>query len=127
MHPILRFKTALLNAEQERSNPINPIHGESLLAWLAKHWKGDVPISEALPEDWGWYAFARWSGRRYMLGSSCSEAEKGEREWVLQVVKQRTLIERILRREKPLSADACVNEIKRLLESEPAFREITQE
>lgn len=127
MHPVLRFSTALLKAEQERPNPINPIHGESLLASLPKHWKGGAPTSEALPEDWGWYASASWSGRRYLLGASCSDAEEGERECVLQVVKRRTLIERILGLEEPFSSDACVSEIKRLLESEPAFRGITQE
>jgi hypothetical protein len=125
MHTVLRFKTALLNVEQERPNPINPIHGESLLQWLAKRWKGDSPISEASPEDWGWYAYVSWFNRRYMLGASCSDPSEGEREWVLQVVKQRTLVERLFGREKALSTDACVSAIRRLLESEPAFHSIT--
>jgi hypothetical protein len=127
MHPILRFTTSSLNVAQEPPNPINPIHGESLLRWLAERWQGASPISEPGPEDWGWYAYVSWSGRRYMLGASCCEPDKGEREWVLQVVKQRTLVERVFGREKLLSSDACLSEIRRLLESEPAFRRVTLE
>ena len=123
-HPRLRFRTAVLNVEPERPNPINPVAGESLLRWLALHWQGESPITEPVPEDWGWCAYTSWNGRRYMLGSSCCDSEEGEREWVLQVVKDRSLIELILGRERRQSSDACLLEIKRLLRSEPAFRDL---
>ena len=123
-HPTLRFKTTILNVEQERPNPFNPIPGESLLQWLAQRWSGDSPITEPFPEDWGWCSYTRWAGRRYMLGASCGDPDEGVREWLLQVVKIGSFAERVFGREKWQPSDACVLEIGRLLKSEPAFRDI---
>lgn len=127
MHPILRFRTSALDVSRERSNPINPIHGESLLRWIGERWKSDSHMSEPAPEDWGWYAHVTWDGRIYMLGASCSDAEDGEREWVLHVVKTRRLTERVLGRNKMVQDDRCLREVLRLLKSEPVFEGVTLE
>jgi hypothetical protein len=125
VHPVLRFSASVLDVSRERPNPINPIHGESLLRWIGERWRGDLPMSEPAPEDWGWYAHVSWGGRRYMLGASCSDASSGEKEWVLQVVKFRTLGDRLFGRNKMTNDDGCVREVLRLLETEPAFHGVT--
>ncbi|MGB7219274.1 MAG: hypothetical protein WBD07_10745 [Vicinamibacterales bacterium] len=97
---VIRFTTATFDVSKERPNPINPIPGESLLLWLRECALPDVKISEPSAEDWGWYSSVEWEGRPYMLGSSASEEERGEREWILQIEKQRSVAAKLLGRAK---------------------------
>jgi len=115
----------VLDVTREPGNPVNAIHGESLLRWIGERWKGDSPMSTPAPEDWGWYADVSWAGERYMLGARCSDAQEGQREWILGVVKYRTVGEHLLGRNKMGADDACLGEIIRLLKGEPAFQELT--
>jgi hypothetical protein len=125
---VIRFTTALFDVTKERPNDINPIHGESLLLWLAEKLKDQVRVSSPATEDWGWYAGVEWDGRAYILGASASdEEENGRREWVLQVVKHRSLKERVLGKEKMTADDPCFRSVLRLLESEPAFSDVAAE
>ena len=125
VHPVVSFRASVLDVSRERPNPINPIYGESLLRWIAERWRGESAMSDPAPEDWGWYAYVSWDGSRYMLGASCSDMEAGEREWVLQVVKSRTLGERLLGRNKMVADDGCLRELLRVLKTESAFHGIT--
>jgi|SRR5690348_11704008 hypothetical protein len=127
MHSLLRFCTSVLDVSRERPNPINPIHGESLLRWIAQRWRDNSPVSDPAPEDWGWYAYVSWGGRSYMLGASCSDDQGSEREWVLHVVKSRTMGERLWGRNRMTPDDGCLRELVRLLEAEPAFHGVTVE
>jgi hypothetical protein len=60
-----------------------------------------------------------------MLGASCSDNPTGEKEWVLQVVRFRTLGDRLFGRNKMTRDDECVREVLRLLKTEPAFHGVT--
>jgi hypothetical protein len=123
MHCILRFQTDKFDVSKERENPINPIHGESLLLWLREELKSqfDIPVPEA--EDWGWYTQVDWKGRSYVLGASAEADGGAQYEWVLLIVKHRTLMEKV--REKMTPADACVAFFRQLLEREAAFRNVS--
>ena len=125
MARVIRFTTAAFDVSKERPNPINPIPGESLLLWLRERARPDVEVSEADAEDWGWYCSVEWQGRVYMLGSSASEEENGEREWILQIEKQRSMTEKLLGREKMSKDDACADYFQRLLESEATFKGVS--
>ena len=118
---VIRFTTGCFDVTKERPNHPNPIHGESLLLWLAEKLKGHVAVPTPQTEDWGWYVCIEWKGRRYMLGASASDEENGQREWVLQIVKHRTLKERLLGKERMTEEDECVVYLLRLLEQEEAF------
>ena len=123
---VIRFTTGLFDVAKERPNEINPIHGESLLLWLAEKLKGQVAVPVPETEDWGWYVDIDWKGRSYMLGASASEGEEsGQREWVLQIVKHRTLIERLLGKERMTAEDECAAYLRHLLEHETAFQEVS--
>ena len=125
---VIRFNTALFDVSKERPNPINPIYGESLLLWLAEQLSGRLTLTSPDTEDWGWYSTVDWHGRRYMLGSSASDEEvDGAREWVLQVVKHRTVKERLLGQETLTADDECVHLLLGVLRTDPAFMEITLE
>ena len=121
MTRVIRFRAAKFDVSAEHPNPINPIPGESLLLWLAVQAKPRALVSPPAPEDWGWYAIVNWAGRRYMLGSSASAEGDGGHEWVLQVVKSRSMIEKLLGRERMAFDDSCASFFQGLLETEPSF------
>lgn len=125
MARVIRFRTAKFDVSQERPNPVNPIPGESLLLWLKERARPDVAVSEPDAEDWGWYASVEWQGCLYLLGASADEDDQGEWEWILQIEKQRSLMEKILGREKMSKDDECAQYFQRLLESEPGFQDVS--
>jgi hypothetical protein len=123
---VLRFYTAAFDVTKERPNPINPIPGESLLLWLIEKAKGSFEISAPDCEDWGWYSYAEWKGRKYLLGASASDEEEDrQREWVLQIHKQRSLKEKLLGEAKMSQDDECVLYFRVLLEQETSFRDVS--
>ena len=124
---MFRFNTEKFDISQERPNDINPIYGESLLIWLAERAKETAAVSPPSTEDWGWYADVNWQGRSYMLGASASKEPNGTTEWVLQIVKHRSLGERLLGRGKLTADDDCVAFFRQLIESEPTFSNLSVE
>jgi hypothetical protein len=126
MTHVIRFMTAKFDVSKERPNPIIPIPGESLLLWLRERARPDVAVSEPDAEDWGWYSYVEWKDRSYMLSSSASdEDDNGEREWILQIEKHRTLTEKLLGRAKMSKDDECAKYFQRLLESEGTFKGVS--
>jgi len=122
---VLCFHTSAFDISKERPNPINPIPGESLLLWLREHAK-DVDVSPPDAEDWGWYSSVEWKGRLYLLGASTSDPEEnGEREWVLQIDKQRSVTEKLLGRAKMSPDDDCARYFQGLIERETGFRQVS--
>jgi hypothetical protein len=125
---VLRFTTALFDVSREPANDINPIYGQLVLVWLAEKLEGEVLVPAPETEDWGWYVDVTWQGRNYMVGSSASEEEEnGRREWVLQIVKHRSLKEKMMGREKMTRDDGLVQLLLRTLRVEPAFQDVVLE
>ena len=124
MARVIRFMTDKFDVSKERPNRINPIPGESLLNWLRERAQPRVHLTEPDAEDWGWYSYADWNGRQYLIGASASE-EEAEREWILQIDKQRSIKEKLLGREAMGSDDDCAAYLQSLLESEPAFKSVS--
>ena len=122
---VIRFTTSLFDVTKERPNPINPIPGESLLLWLRERARPRFDVSEPDAEDWGWYSSVIDNGRHYMLGVSASDGENGEWEWVLQIVKHRSLLEKLLGREKMSEADQCALFFQDLLTDEVNFKDVS--
>lgn len=127
MTVIVPFNTRMFDVSRERPNPINPIAGESLLRWLGEKLPSGQGLSEPNVEDWGWYSSIEWDGSHYMLGSSASEAEDGVREWVLQVLRNRSLKERLLGRGRVTPDAPLVIRIVGLLSGEPQFMDLQVE
>ena len=124
----IRFKTNKFDVSKERKNPINPICGHSLLDWLRDVAKDRVSITKPVAEDWGWYSTLECDGRTYLIGASVFY-EKGQNpndklEWVFQIEKQRSFIEKILEKEKMRNDDSCLLFFKSIFESNSDFKEI---
>ncbi|HAS6883033.1 TPA: hypothetical protein ACPV0H_004681 [Vibrio parahaemolyticus] len=131
MHIVFSFKTSMFNVTTENKNPINPIYGESLLKWLKQEVGSEFTISEPEAEDWGWCCYIFWGNRQYMLGA-LTYYEEGddptiEQEWIFQIVKHRTLMEKLLRKENISSQDECVLFLKSKFEAEPRINSIVIE
>lgn len=125
MARVIRFRTSRFDISKERSNPINPIAGESLLLWLrerAQH-RVDIPVPEA--EDWGWYAYVDWEGRSYLLGASVTSGDGEMPEWVLQMEKCRSVKEKILGQARETGDDPCFAFFQGLIEAEPDFHDVS--
>jgi len=127
MTVVTRFNTSMFDVTRERPNPINPIPGESVLLWLKAKLAPTYELSEPDAEDWGWYANMRFNGSNYMIGASASEPEGELREWVIQVVRSRSLKERLLGRGNATPDDPCVIHVLRLLSAEPRFQGVQVE
>ena len=125
MARVIRFNTAKFDTSKERPNPINPIPGESLLLWLREQVKPHIELTEPDAEDWGWCSFVDWKGRQYLLGSSASEEDSGQREWILQIDKQRSVKEKVMGGEKMGADDDCAQFFQQLLEDEPGFTSVS--
>ena len=55
MHYAISFTPDMFDLSKEDENPINPIHGQSLLMGLRDKAKDTIGIDEPDTEDWGWY------------------------------------------------------------------------
>jgi len=62
-----------------------------------------------------------------MLGASASKNQNGSTEWVLQIVKHRSLGDRLLGKRKMAADDGCVAFFRQLIESEPTFSNLSVE
>src|SRR5688500_8213341 len=100
MAHVITFRTAKFDVGQEPPNPINPIRGESALAWL-REGLAELEFSVSMPYagGWGWYVDVQGMGQTYLLGAiaHADEAEPGEViEWTLQLHKSRSLKDKLL-------------------------------
>jgi len=131
MQFIISLKTSMFDVSKEDKNPINPIFGKSLLVWLKDKISDSVEIDDPDAEDWGWYSYINWKGRRYLLGSTAYVEEgddpSAEIEYIFQVDKVRSLSEKLFGREKMTHNDDCFMYIKSLFESEKEMNEVTTE
>ncbi len=127
MAVVIRFTTDLFDVSRERENPINPIYGESLLLWLGERIGSTHALTPPEAEDWGWYSMIDWHGRQYLIGSSASDEEDGQREWILQIEKMRSFSEKLLGREKMTDDDPCAAHVQAQLAEEPAFRGLSRD
>lgn len=123
---VVRFKTDLFDVSKEPENPINPIGGVSLLEWLQSEIQSRfaLDMTDIGSEDWGWYFYAELDGRDYMLGASTDPEDK-DREWVLQIDKHRTFMEKLLGKAKMTADDPMVAKVMALVAAEPGFRNVT--
>ena len=125
------FKTSKFDVSKEDENPINPIHGQSLLNWLEKELPDELIIDEPDAEDWGWYSHLEWKGRKYLVGATVYFEEcddpTSELEWVFQVDKHRSFKEKLFGREKMTAQDECLQYFKLLFQNSSEFNSVVFE
>ncbi|MFK8027451.1 MAG: hypothetical protein AB8C40_05260 [Gammaproteobacteria bacterium] len=115
----------MFDSSQEDENPINPIYGQSVLKWIKEKTSGLVQMNEPTTEDWGWYSYAEWEGRKYLIGASAEQ--KSEDLWCLQIEKQRTFMEGLCGKEKMTRDDGYLQLILSTLKGESQIKDVELE
>ena len=66
---VISFYSNVFNLDNEKENSINPIKGISVGEWLNPILKKNgISVTEIDEEDWGWYSYARFNDRKYLIG-----------------------------------------------------------
>ena len=114
--------------------------GESVLRWLgdelAKHrYESTVPGME----DWGWYIDAKGAGNSYLVGASAEVeykdapgsalsydvAASAMLDWTIQIHKNRTVMEKLLAKNKMEADDALCALVERIVRSDSRLEEVS--
>ena len=127
MRFLIWFVTDKLDPSAEPPNESNPIPGKSILDWLrAGVLSEGYDTTEPMMEDWGWYMYVDTWTDKYMVGGTCfNDYEEppmpGEFEWLIQITKERSIVDWFLRRNKLEEDDALSESIQSAVEAEKAF------
>lgn len=128
MAHIIEFKTAKFDPSKEPPNPINPIAGQSVLAWLRQSVLATATAPEH--EDWGWYIEVENEGAGYLVGSICHEVEEGasgpDRHWLIQIHKNRSVLDKLFGRNKLEANDPLVRKVVTALRSDAAIQDVQE-
>ncbi|MBI5622177.1 MAG: hypothetical protein HY924_00215 [Elusimicrobia bacterium] len=126
MAHIISFSTEKFDVSKETPNPINPIPGQSVLKWIRQNLRsGHYKATEPDTEDWGWYMDVAGGEASYLVGASGEpDKSKAAVEWVIQIHKHRSIIEKLLGRNKMDSNDPLSTMIERLVRSEKAIKNV---
>jgi hypothetical protein len=129
MPHLISFTTKKFDATKETPNPINPIAGESVLAWIrGELTKTGWDVSEPDAEDWGWYMIAQRSGTSYLVGASGEMAgDTPPSDWIVQIHKQRTFVQKLTGKNKMTDSDTLSSEIEALVRRSEEFKNVDVE
>ncbi len=130
MNYVISFYSDTFDLRNEKENTINPIKGISVGKWLNPilESKG-VTCTNIEEEDWGWYSYASLEGQKYLVGYIAIPASsKGNNaEILIQVHKERTLIEKLLGKNKLTSNDPLINKVSGIIKNNSEFKDIKEE
>ncbi|MGJ4926679.1 hypothetical protein ACQR1I_01640 [Bradyrhizobium sp. HKCCYLS2038] len=123
MAHVIYFTTDRFDPATEPPNPINPIPGHSVLAWLCSELQAlGYDTTDTGAEDWGWYAYTKSGPMTYMLGAS-GEPKSGKHfHWIIAITERRSLRDRLFGRNKMLADDELAATVEQLLRAQDDFR-----
>ncbi len=123
---VIEFTSATFDVSRETPNPINPIAGKALLAWLRMDIVGaGYEATEPDAEDWGWYIRVKSADGAYLVGASGeNDGSAAETDWVVQIHKQRKLMEKIAGRNKMTADDPLSALIERCIRDDAGSKDI---
>ena len=127
MAHLISFKTSRFDVTTEPPNPVNPIAGQRVLAWLRSELESaHYSTSEPDTEDWGWYIDVKGADVAYLVGASAdAESATTDIEWTIQVHKHRSLTDKVLGRNKMAADDPLVALIERIVRTDPQMSEVS--
>lgn len=110
MRHFITFLTNKFDPSKEDENLANPYAGQSVLNWLRENvipdnYNCDTPDYE----DWGWYMDIYNTESKYMIGASyfweSGAPLEPDQEWSIQIVKERSILDKVFGRNKMLLDD----------------------
>jgi hypothetical protein len=129
MAHLISFTTTKFDASKETPNPINPIAGEGVLSWLRDELaKIGWDVTEPDAEDWGWYMMVQKIGTAYLVGASgVVEGGTPPTDWIVQIHKQRSLLDKLTGKNKQADDDLLASEIENIIRHDASFTKIEVE
>jgi len=123
---LFAFRSTRFDVSKESPNPINSIAGEGVLNWLRTALvEAQYQVTEAAPEDFGWYVEVHGDGASYMVVASCdAQVNDSENACIIQVRKNRSLLEKLLGKAKLTVDDPLVDVVERTLRGANGIRNI---
>lgn len=126
MAHVLSFRTARFDVSGETPNQINPIAGQSVLAWLRQElMKAGYTATEPDTEDWGWYIDVEGNGASYLVGASAdAEGTEPDVDWTVQIEKLRSVKDKLLGRNKMTADDALSALVEKIVRADATIEEL---
>lgn len=123
---VIEFDSSRFDLALEPENDINPIPGQSFLAWLKPALeRQSLEVSEIGTEDWGWYIMVRAPTGRYVIGASAVPGEADAPvSWTVQATRSRSIREWFTGQGRMTRADPLIESVLALVEAEPDFTEL---
>jgi hypothetical protein len=104
MASLVQFDTTKFDFAHEPPNPINPIHGESVLRWIQQELESPFQFGEPFAEDWGWCCDVLEEDDRYLLGASAEPNDDGSWHVMIQVEPRRSMMDKLSGKKAPYDA-----------------------
>ena len=126
MAHLITFTTSRFDVGAEPPNPVNPIAGHGVLAWVGEQLgTRGYQVTEPDYEDWGWYMLVDDAQEHYMVGASGdAEEQAADVEWIVQVNRERTLMDQIRGRNKLADDDRLFALIEELVRAQDDMADI---
>jgi len=126
MAHVISFTTDRFDVAKEKPNPINPIAGQAVLQWLREELAAAYYSStEPKTEDWGWYIYVQGVGGSYLVGASGQpEPPSREIEWVVQIHKQRSLVDKLTGTNRMTAGDPLSALLESMVRGRKEFRDV---
>jgi hypothetical protein len=123
----LLFETSRFNLSQPRDYFINDCcFGDDTAEWLrGKLAELAIQATKQEQEDWGWYINVVHGGSSYFvgIGGNAEGATSGNRgEWRLMIEKQRSLMEKIIGKNRMAENEELIGVLRRIVEKEPDMK-----
>jgi hypothetical protein len=122
---VITFRSSKFDVTKERPNPINPIAGESVLAWLREQLKSSsYEVTTPDTEDWGWYVYVKAAEATYLVGASADATEytDSDIDWTIQIHRERSLKDRITGANKLTADDRLSRLTENIIRAEPGIQ-----
>lgn len=133
MRRLITFSTSQFNPAEEPENEFNQIAGYSVLKWLIEALGLSVMSTQPDSEDWGWYIDVEFNGQKYLVGASdflygdYANIESAPVEWVVQISKYRTLLEKITGKNKQTPLDTFSQLVESRIRENPQIQSVEVE
>ena len=126
MTHLVYITTTKFDYNKEETNPYNPIAGKGLLFWFGEELtKAGWQVTEPDAEDWGWFMIVRKSGASYMVGASGEIVDDTPlTDWIIQIHKNRTFMEKLTGKNKLSDDDSLTREIESIARRDEAITKV---
>lgn len=126
---VISFNSNIFDLDNEKENSINPIKGISVGEWLNPILEGKgISVTDIDEEDWGWYSIATFNSEKYLIGYTAipNQISDKDAEIIIQVNKERSLIEKVFGKNKLSENDSVINVISGIIKNTAEFKDVEE-